>query len=400
MKKTAFFVIGLLILTTLLLSSCTLTGQATRIATDTAPGTVDEPALRTQTPGEEHYIYGIDLEAQYSEDGLSYIHQDVLGSSRAATDETGNKIEDNTYLPYGESLGASSERFSFTGKEAEGELTYFGARYYDADSGRFTQKDPIGDGRNWYAYANNNPMKYVDREGLGVEDPSSQEPQIGQRLYDWAKSQIENSAFVWGGRGNSYYFVDDSQTWHRAAVPGGLKGYDCIGLPVSGLANIYGESLSAFPPNLHLADTLSNEFGWGEPYFVEPSSVSGEDSTMIAVESIPTGSVVFLMHYVGNLRTVQNPEDMENSLTHNDELFTSYENKVFYVGHTLIKGEGTSFVNAIPNNLIYAMPARAQEYNAATKSEFFCGVVRSGNLVPDYDYLLVIPPPNEEQRHE
>jgi len=31
--------------------------------------------------------------------------------------------------------------------------------------GRFIQQDPIGDGTNWYAYAENNPLVWVDPEG-------------------------------------------------------------------------------------------------------------------------------------------------------------------------------------------------------------------------------------------
>ncbi|MFH1506649.1 MAG: RHS repeat-associated core domain-containing protein, partial [archaeon] len=110
------------------------------------------------------------LEAKYSEDGLHYIHQDVLGSARATTDTAGVLVEENTFLPYGDALGASSERFGFTGKEDEGKLMYYGARYYDADTGRFTQADLIKDGRNWYGYAYNNPLIYVDPTGLEGEE--------------------------------------------------------------------------------------------------------------------------------------------------------------------------------------------------------------------------------------
>ncbi len=45
-------------------------------------------------------------------------------------------------------------------------LTTAAQAYYDPYVGRFTQRDPIGDGSNWYAYVANNPLKYTDPTGL------------------------------------------------------------------------------------------------------------------------------------------------------------------------------------------------------------------------------------------
>lgn len=56
---------------------------------------------------------------------------------------------------------------------------YLRARYYDPVIGRFTQQDPINDGLNWYTYANNNPIRYVDPTGknayAGNLDPGVRE---------------------------------------------------------------------------------------------------------------------------------------------------------------------------------------------------------------------------------
>ena len=64
--------------------------------------------------------------------------------------------------------GTSDNTRKFTGKEfdADSNLYYYGARYYDPYIGRFTQRDPIGDGINWYAYVANNPLAFVDPTGL------------------------------------------------------------------------------------------------------------------------------------------------------------------------------------------------------------------------------------------
>ena len=38
--------------------------------------------------------------------------------------------------------------------------------YYDPHAGRFIQRDPAGDGMNWYAYTYNNPLGFIDPTGL------------------------------------------------------------------------------------------------------------------------------------------------------------------------------------------------------------------------------------------
>ncbi|MBN8733917.1 MAG: RHS repeat-associated core domain-containing protein [Acidobacteria bacterium] len=65
----------------------------------------------------------------------------------------------------------------FTGKERDAEtgLDYFGARYMSAAQGRFTSPDPklfstrtIGNPQKWnrYAYVLNNPLVFIDPDGL------------------------------------------------------------------------------------------------------------------------------------------------------------------------------------------------------------------------------------------
>jgi RHS repeat-associated protein len=69
--------------------------------------------------------------------------------------------------------GAFAQTSLFTGKERDAESgnDYFGARYYNPNTGRFLSEDPIGfdgSGPNLYAYADDDPIYWVDPFGLDV----------------------------------------------------------------------------------------------------------------------------------------------------------------------------------------------------------------------------------------
>jgi RHS repeat-associated protein len=49
-------------------------------------------------------------------------------------------------------------------------LRLLGHRYYDSSTGRFLTRDPIKDGRNWYGYCENNPLRRADADGLQLVD--------------------------------------------------------------------------------------------------------------------------------------------------------------------------------------------------------------------------------------
>ncbi len=118
-------------------------------------------------------------QSAYAIESVSYFHHDALGSAVAATDETGNLLWTEEYKPYGGRLNREAasavHNTWYTGKQ-EGAygLTYFGTRWYDPELGRFMGVDPVGfkegdiQSFNRYAYAANNPYKYVDPDGKAV----------------------------------------------------------------------------------------------------------------------------------------------------------------------------------------------------------------------------------------
>jgi RHS repeat-associated protein len=129
----------------------------------------------------------------------SYLTSDTLGTPRVVTKADGSVKERHDYLPFGEELFAGtggrtgstqqaypaadeqqSVRQKFTGyeRDIETNLDYAQARYYTSAQGRFTSIDPLlASGRavnpktwNRYTYALNNPLRFVDPEGLDPQD--------------------------------------------------------------------------------------------------------------------------------------------------------------------------------------------------------------------------------------
>jgi RHS repeat-associated protein len=125
------------------------------------------------------------LQPAYAERKTTYYHTDALGSVVAASDSTGALLWRKEYAPYGQQLDstAENEKVSYTGKEYDDVtgLTYFGARYYDPQVGRFMGVDPAGINVddpftfNRYAYANNNPFRFIDPDGRQATDTSCDE---------------------------------------------------------------------------------------------------------------------------------------------------------------------------------------------------------------------------------
>ena len=117
---------------------------------------------------------GIDdkLKVSSNQTGNLYFLTDHLGSTQGLTGASGNIAEWQRYTSFGESdVTNSLTRYGFTGREkdADTNLIYYRARWYDAEQGRFISQDPIGfagGNTNLYSYVSNNPVSKTDPTGL------------------------------------------------------------------------------------------------------------------------------------------------------------------------------------------------------------------------------------------
>ena len=131
-----------------------------------------------------------------------YLHYDQVGSLRAVSDTSHNVIKEITYDTFGNILSVSNETFTvpfgFAGGlyDTDTKLTRFGYRDYDAYTGKWTAKDPIGfsgGDSNLYGYVLGDPVNFVDPEGLfpwaiflgGVIDTYFAAPWVTHARYEY-----------------------------------------------------------------------------------------------------------------------------------------------------------------------------------------------------------------------
>ena len=135
--------------------------------------------MKTTNGAVTKYVYGRGLIGEEVGSVFKTYHFDCRGSTIAITDTSGNITDTFAYDTYGKLIsrtGTSKVIFGYNGRDGvvtdKNELIYMRARYYSPEMKRFINADIIP-GKlsnaitlNRFAYANGNPVSFVDPFGL------------------------------------------------------------------------------------------------------------------------------------------------------------------------------------------------------------------------------------------
>jgi len=219
--------------------------------------------------------------------GVTYrILSDHLGSPRLVVNVADGTIaESRTYDEFGRVLSDSNPGFipfGFAGGlyDADTGLTRFGARDYDAGTGRWTSKEPLGfagGDTNFYAYAFSNPINLIDIDGLKVFPASFIGPlQPGDNRV--TGQDIANAALAQNG----------SKAWTTPVAHGQYPAgsYKCNAF----VADVAGGA-GAPVPLVNGGKYPPTSAQWADPTFIIPG--------WVVVSSPQPGDIVATRHFGG-----------------------------------------------------------------------------------------------------
>src|SRR5207249_10687129 len=161
---------------------------------------------------------------------------DHLGSPRLVVNvANGQIVQRMDYDAFGQVLADTSpgfQPFGFAGGlyDRDTRLVRFGARDYDAETGRWTAKDPIlfaAGEPNLYGYVGNDPVNYTDASGLqdSSSGPSTQGPIV--RKVNELRKKLEKSPIQPGPQPDPCQEFNKKQAEEKGLQPptgpGGMK---------------------------------------------------------------------------------------------------------------------------------------------------------------------------------
>jgi len=140
---------------------------------------------------------------------------DGKGNVTSLIDAAQATVAQYAYDPFGRVMkktGTLDQPFQFSTKQYDAETgkSYFGFRWYDANTGRWLTRDPLGEESdpNLYRAVGNNPMNWIDPDGQAIAAPVliggaligaaiiSQSPPVQQALRDVGNAIINAASSI------------------------------------------------------------------------------------------------------------------------------------------------------------------------------------------------------------
>jgi RHS repeat-associated protein len=217
---------------------------------------------------------GNQLIGELTTSGITYVHEDRLGTVHAWSNSGGTLLGKCGNLPFGEAINCTPLDFFYTGKERDTESgnDNFGARYYASAAGRFLSPDPSElayadptnpQSFNLYSYALNNPLINIDPTGLDA------------CAYDTGNGRATIYNAEDGGGvdcpGNGFYITTDQQV-------------TAVGFNSNGDLSVYGASGSLYNPDGSAYDasqSITVTAGGGSSY-IGPQTISSDFQYVIS----------------------------------------------------------------------------------------------------------------------
>ena len=250
------------------------------------------------------------MDTENGTESIRYAVTDIQGSVTEVYDEDNRLLWKSGYTAFGIKAGETTNLIDFDGLytgcdyDAETGLTYHWNRWRSEDGDSWLTQDPAHDGLNWYGYAGQNPINYMDRNGLKkdksgssnsnkgrgsknnqaapdedphITGPSSQDkqsPQIPETNPDLNTNNEKNM----GESKDSYTIVDEYS-----------NGNTTVMIMADGTINV-----KSTEPTTIIVVTYSNktnsagaEMGTMDVYSADPNSVYNSTSCNVPDASVP-----------------------------------------------------------------------------------------------------------------
>jgi RHS repeat-associated protein len=254
----------------------------------------------------------------------------------------------NHYYPFGLTMAGISSRaagkpenkYKYNGKELNNkefsdgaglEMYDFGARNYDPQIGRWHTADPLSDSSRRfspYAYALDNPMRFIDPDGMRAADPGDKFKTAAAAAKDFGMLYNDNSIVEKREYGATIYKETDEtgNAFYTYSVPNAANG-----------ASV--EVSKAPEGTTSVADVHSHGNSWGKDVSYSDNNFSGQDKAGNDKQKIdgylttPDGSLKKYDHTSGKESVIStdlpsDPKDQTRKNGQNASVFSKNEPRV------------------------------------------------------------------------